>query len=115
MTERSYRVTLRGRFGTLTHGQRSELLAQQHLHDMFAAKYTPEGTFLYEPELVGFQFRFELVSNEPSPEDAELEVAMVAEELAARQFANKGIAGRIVQTTLVSMDTIKVRAQGRTA
>lgn len=113
MTDRSYRVTLRGRFGILTHDKRTELLEQQHLHDMFAAKFTPEGTFLYEPEMVGFQFRYELASNEPSPEDAELEVAMVAEMLATKALSTRGVSGRIIQTTLVSMDHVKVRPQGQ--
>lgn len=115
MTERSYRVTVRGRFGALDDGQRTELLAQQHLHDMFAAKFTAEGVFLYERELVGFQFRYELTSSEVTAEDAELEVAMIAEELTARHLSARGINGRIVQVALANLADVKIRQQRQKA
>lgn len=111
MTERSYRVIVRGRFDGLDDVQRADLLAQQHRHDMFSAKFTADGVFLYERELVGFQFRYQVSSSEPSPDDAELEVAMVAEELTARQLMSRGIKGRIVQVTLTNMGDVKVRPQ----
>lgn len=111
MTERSYRVTVRGRFAALDEVQRADLLAQQHHHDMFSAKFTANGVFLYERELVGFQFRYLLCSSEPSPDDAELEVAMVAEQLTAGQLLSRGIKGRMVQLTLTNVDDVKVRPQ----
>lgn len=109
MTERKFRVTVRGRFGVLDGGQRAELLARQHDHGMFSARFTPEGVFLYERELVNFQCRYELTSNEPSPADAEVDVAMAAEELTADALLSRGLTGRTLNVALTSMDNIKTR------
>lgn len=115
MTERLFRVTVRGRFGKLDGGQRTELLAQQHDHGMFSARFTPEGVFLYERELVNFQFRYELASDEPSPADAEVEVAMVAEELTAGALLARGLAGRILKVVLTGMGNVKTRQPAETS
>lgn len=95
-------------------GKRANLLAQQHRHNMLAVKFTDDGVFLYElramsyeRELVGFQFRHELSSIEATAEDAELKVAMVAEELTARHPLSRGI----VQVTLASTADVQRRQQ----
>lgn len=38
--DRTYRITVRGRFDALDEQQRSRLLKEQHDHDMFAAQYS---------------------------------------------------------------------------
>ncbi|WP_198587371.1 DUF6204 family protein, partial [Brevibacterium epidermidis] len=67
----NYRTTVRGRFADLDDDQRHRLRAAQSEHDMFSARFIPEGTFLYTPELVFFQHRFLIEVDETDPDDAE--------------------------------------------
>lgn len=110
---RTYRATVRGRFEELGEAQRQALRAAQSAHGMFAARFTAEGVFLYGPELVGYQFRYEIAVDEESPADAELMAGMRAEEQAARDLGERGLRGRIVQVSTVSVDDMKVRTGAR--
>ncbi|WP_327066148.1 DUF6204 family protein [Kitasatospora sp. NBC_01250] len=59
MTERTFRVTVRGSFATLSAEQRAELAAQADRHSMLFATFTTEGNLSYElaPRDV-FSFRY---------------------------------------------------------
>jgi hypothetical protein len=106
---RTYRVTVRGRFENLSADQRRRLRDEQGDHDMFAAQFTPEGKFLYAPELVGYEFRYLLSVEEASPEDADLVARLEAEEMAAAGIRDRGMQGRIVATSLVCLEDMKIR------
>ncbi|SIO84207.1 DUF6204 family protein [Nocardiopsis sp. JB363] len=107
--ERTYRVTVRGRFTDLTSQQRTRLLAEQSDHGLFSATFSREGTFLYGPELAGYQFRSEVVIDEPDPVDAETLARMQAEDHATTDLENRGFQGRIVDVSAVCMNDIRVR------
>ncbi|GAB2476018.1 hypothetical protein GCM10027063_16080 [Promicromonospora xylanilytica] len=106
---RTYRITVRGRFENLGATQRARLLDEQEAHDRFASRFTREGTFLYTPELVGYQFRFLLGVHEESPEDADLVAALEAEELAEAGMRERGLQGRILDVGLVCVEDLKMR------
>lgn len=107
--KRTYRMTVRGRFTALTPQQRARLLAEQNDHGMFNARFSPEGTFLYGPELAGYQFRYEFVVDEPDPDEAELLARMQAEDQAAADLEDRGFQGRIVDVSAVCMNDMRIR------
>lgn len=110
---RTYRVTVRGRFENLTAPQRERLLEEQEAHDVFASRFTPEGTFLYTPQLIGYQFRYLLDVEEDSPEDADLAARLEAQELAEAGLRERGLQGRIVDISLTCLDDVKIRKSRR--
>lgn len=110
---RTYRVSVLGRFESLTDAQREQLLADQEAHGMFAARFTPEGTFLYTPPLVGYQFRYLLDIHENSPEDADIAAQLEAQELAEAGIRARGLQGRVVDIHLTCVDDIKIRRRTR--
>ncbi|WP_206795466.1 DUF6204 family protein [Amycolatopsis sp. MtRt-6] len=106
---RTYRVTVRGRFENLRDSQRQRLRAEQDAHGMFASRFTPEGTFLYAPELVGYQFRYLLEVHEDTPDDADLAAQLEAGELAEAGLRQRGLEGRIVDVSFTCVDDMKIR------
>lgn len=64
MTTRVHRVVVRGHFDELTDEQRASLLAEVDDHDIFKAAYTEWGTFTYEKNLVWFNLRYEVRTDE---------------------------------------------------
>lgn len=60
MTVHIYRVTVRGHFADLDDDQRAALLAEADEHTVFRSAFTKDGTFTYEPNLVAFNFRYEV-------------------------------------------------------
>jgi hypothetical protein len=55
-----HRVVVRGHFADLTAEQRAALLAEADQHSFHQVAYTEWGTFIYEPNLVAFNFRYEV-------------------------------------------------------
>lgn len=106
---RTYRVTVRGRFEDLSVPQRERLREQQEAHGMFASRFTPEGTFLYTPELVGYQFRYQLDIQEDNPEDADLAARLEAQGLAEAGMRERGLQGRIIDINPTCLDDVKIR------
>lgn len=107
--EYTYRMTVWGRFTALTSDQRTQLLAEQNEHGMFSAHFSPEGTFLYGPELVSYQFRYEVLVDESSPDDAEMLARMQVEESATADVENRGYQGRIVDISAVCVNDMRFR------
>lgn len=107
--ERTYRLIVWGRFERLTASQRAELLADQESHGMFSARFTPGGTFLYGPELVGFQFRYEIRAIEPTAQDAEMLARMQAEDAAIADLEARGLQGRIVDISATCVEDMRFR------
>lgn len=105
----SFRITVRGRFSDLDEHQCEDLRTHQAEHDMFAARFTPEGTFLYTHELVNYQHRFFITADEVNPDDAELEARVRAEELAGADLVGRGLWGRTVDVSAVCIENLKIR------
>lgn len=108
----TYRATVRGRFHGLGAEMRDALLARQSEHGMFAARYTAEGTFLYGPELVGYQFRYLLCVDEPRP-DADVLARWEAQSRATEDLRARGLDGRIVDVGLVCVEDVRTRDRAR--
>lgn len=60
MSERVYRVTVRGRFRDLSPQARAYLEREQAAHDIFVSAYTAEGTLTYDPRISFFNLRYEV-------------------------------------------------------
>ena len=66
---RPYRVTVRGQFDGPTDEQRRRLLADADAHDTVASgRFTEDGTVTYQPDLVGFTFRYIVQAAGPAGE-----------------------------------------------
>lgn len=111
--ERNYRVTVRGRFRDLDAAQQERLRSEQADHDVFNSRFSPEGTFLYQPELINFQFRYALTITGESPGDAEVLAQAQAEESAQWALHDRGLGAELLKTTVVSMDDMKIRKRTR--
>ena len=109
----NFRITARGRFADLDDEQRRRLRAAQSEHDMFAARFTPEGTFLYTPELVFFQHRFLIDVDESDPDDAEVLAKLRGEELATTDLGRRGFVGTVTEVSAVCVEDIKTRSGRR--
>jgi len=57
---RIHRVVVRGQFSDLTTDQKTALLDEADDHSIFKSSFTDWGTFTYEPNLVAFNFRYEV-------------------------------------------------------
>jgi hypothetical protein len=82
MSERTFRVTVRGAFDALTEAQRAELLARAAEHDLLDAKFLPEGHLSYDLAMRPFfTFRFLETGQEEADIAAACERARTAAEL----------------------------------
>lgn len=109
----NFRITVRGRFSGLDEEQRRSLRAAQDDHDMLSASFSPEGTFLYTPELVNYQHRYLVTCDEAGRDDAETLASIRAEELSAADLASRGLGGRTMSVSAVCVEGIKVRPRAR--
>jgi len=57
---RVYRVTVRGKFGSLDDATHAYLAREQPEHDIFKSAYTAEGTFTYDERIQFFNLRYEI-------------------------------------------------------
>ena len=57
---RVYRVTVRGKFGSLDEATHAYLAREQPEHDIFKSAYTAEGTFTYDERIQFFNLRYEI-------------------------------------------------------
>ncbi|MDT3441668.1 MULTISPECIES: DUF6204 family protein [unclassified Pseudofrankia] len=67
MSGRTFRVTVRGMFDSLSEAQRAELLAKAADHDLFLAAFTPEGNLTYDLDARPF-FAFRYLDARPAGE-----------------------------------------------
>jgi hypothetical protein len=88
MSDRTFRITVRGVFDALSEEQRAELLARASEHDVLGAAFAPEGHLSYDLAMrPAFTFRF-LDSGEAA-EDI-LAATARAEAAAATWLAERG-------------------------
>ena len=98
-----HRVVVRGQFAELDHDQRAALLAEVDEHTIFKAAFTEAGTFTYEPNLVNFQFRYEVRSSPGDDVPTPLEVGL---DKARAQMAAWGFETKHVRGTATDMATM---------
>lgn len=87
-----HRVVVRGHFADLTAEQRAALLAEADDHSFHRVAYTEWGTFIYEPNLVAFNFRYEVrIDDEadPPPDPIAVGVAKATASLAEWGLGHK--------------------------
>ena len=107
MAQRTYRVTVRGRFDGLDDATRARLRSEAAEHDVLVARFTDGGTLTYDERLDAFQHRVVVrVDEEPGEED----VARTAGELAALEYLETaGLAHGRLRSTATCVDDMKVR------
>jgi hypothetical protein len=107
MAQRTYRVTVRGRFDGLDDGTRERLRREAAQHDMLTVRFTDEGTLTYDQRIDAFQHRVVVrVDDGPGEED----VARTAAELAAVEYLEgAGLGFGPLRSTATCVDDVKVR------
>jgi Family of unknown function (DUF6204) len=107
MADRTYRVTVRGRFDGLDDPTRARLRGEAAEHDVLVATFTDEGTLTYDQRLDAFQHRLVVRVEEGTGEE---DVARTAGELAATEYLEAaGLGYRNLRSTATCMDDVKVR------
>jgi hypothetical protein len=98
--QRLMRVTVRGRFGELSHEARAYLRSNQDQHDVSRASYTIEGTLTYDSLIDFFSLRYEIRLDERDPDHFAAERAISEAELFLRTM---GFTYRDLKTTVMDM------------
>ncbi len=107
MSSRVYRLIVRGVFDGLDDSQRADLRARAADHDLFAARFTEEGTLSYDHALEAFSHRVVVrVDRGPGEEDD----AHAAGQLSAiERLDAAGLGYRRLRSTVTCMDDVKVK------
>lgn len=98
-----HRVVVRGHFADLTPDQRAALLAEVADHEIFKAAYTEWGTFSYEPNLVAFQFRYEVRTDPDADRAGGADPAATGLARATAQLAEWGIGAKHLRVSATDM------------
>jgi hypothetical protein len=107
MAQRTYRVTVRGRFDGLDDRTRARLQGEAAEHDVLVARFADEGTLTYDQRLDAFQHRVVVRVDEGTDEE---DVARTAGELAAVEYLEAaGLGYRRLRSTATCVDDVKVR------
>jgi hypothetical protein len=107
MAERTYRVTVRGRFDGLDDATRARLRSEAAEHDVIVARFVDEGTLTYDQRLDAFQHRVVVRVDEGAGEE---DVALTAGELAAVEYLEAaGLGYRSLRSSATCVDDVKVR------
>ncbi len=109
MATHIHRVTVRGRFTGLTDAQRAALCAVADDHEALTARFTPDGTLVYDRSLDFFSVRVEV--RERTDDDAGGDEVTARAEAAGREraqhlLADLGVTGRLLRTTSTDMASI---------
>lgn len=106
MSDRSYRVIVRGTFAGLDEAQRAALIETAAEHDLLSAQLTDEGTLIYE--LPPRTFTFRCVVRQPADADDDSAVQRACDRAAAA-LADRGIRHSALRGTATSLDDMKIR------
>ena len=114
MSERTFRVTIRGSFDALTDDQRAALLAEAAEHDMLNAAFTPEGRLTYDLAMRPF-FTFRYLEHGEREEDivaaGERAQEKAEEWLAEHGYAYKGLKASAEDMALMPLAKRQRKAQ----
>ena len=105
MSDRTFRVLVRGRFTEVPPARRTELLAEADKHDALFAEFTGEGTLTYDRSLTAFSVRCVIHA-------AEERDAIAAGERRAEELVT-GTTHELRRTTATCMEDIKMRRRNR--
>src|SRR3954464_15046025 len=106
MAQRTYRVTVRGRFDGLDDRTRDRLRREAAEHDVLVARFADEGTLTYDQRLDAFQHRVVVRVDEGADEE---DVALTAGELpAVEHLEAAGLGCRRLWSTATCVDDVKV-------
>ena len=104
MAVKVHRVVVRGQFDALTPEQRTDLLAEADEHDFHQVAYTEWGTFIYERNLVAFNFRYEVrVDDEADPPVDPIAVGMAK---ATASMAEWGLGAKHLRASATDMSQV---------
>ncbi|WP_371476726.1 DUF6204 family protein [Kitasatospora sp. NBC_00315] len=110
MSERTYRVIVRGVFADLDETRRADLLATADQHDILNAAFTEEGTLIYDRSLRTFSFR--CVVRQPGDGDEETALGHACDR-ATTVLAGRGIGHGPLRGSATSLDDMKIRRPRR--
>ena len=91
MVTRTYRILVGGEFADLDAGQREALLAS--LGEV-RLQFSETGNLWYDRSLYAFTYRFQIVIEAETPEDADVAAELLAEERATADLTARGLAWR---------------------
>jgi hypothetical protein len=107
MAQRTYRVTVRGRFAGLDDATRDRLRREAAEHDVLVARFADEGTLTYDQRIDAFQHRVVVRVDEGAGEE---DVARTAGELAAIAYLEAaGLGFGPLRSSATCVDDVKVR------
>ncbi|MFF4848139.1 DUF6204 family protein [Streptomyces sp. NPDC001194] len=109
MSDRTYRVTVRGVFADLDDTLRAGLLAAADEHDILRAAFTDDGTLIYDRELRAFSFR--CVVRQAADLDDGAAGGAGCDRAAA--LAERGIGHDVLRAQVTSVDDMKIRRPRR--
>lgn len=101
MSDRTFRVLVRGRFTEVPESRRGRLLADVDRHDALLAEFTEAGTLTYDRSRTAFSVRCVVRTEE------ERDAVATAQALASTMVA--GTTHELRTTTATCMEDIKVR------
>jgi hypothetical protein len=114
VSDRTYRVIVRGRFTDLDEAQRTALIAAADDHDVLSAAFTDDGTLIYDRSLTTFTFRCAVrLPPAASPSAEESAASQLACDRAAAALAAQGLPHGTLRAQATCMDDIKVRPARR--
>ncbi len=93
---KTYRVTVRGRFGTLIDSARAHLERHVADHDIFESAYSAEGTFTYDGRIDFFNLRYEVKVDGDSESAGERGRVEAESFLATMGFSHRGLKVTVV-------------------
>ncbi len=106
MSERIYRVTVRGQFRDLSDQARRYLEREQAAHDIFVSAYTREGTLTYDARISFFNLRYEVRLDDASNvAPADIGRAEAEEFLRTMGFGHSELKVKVADATAMWSDT----------
>jgi hypothetical protein len=111
MSERTYRVIVRGSFAGLDEARRTDLLAKVDEHDIYSTAFTEEGTLTYDRTLHAFSLRFQVRQPAEAADDDALRTGVARAEA---YLDRRAITHSALRATATSVDDMKInRPKGR--
>lgn len=111
MESRTYRVMVGGQFAGLNDQLREALLGS--LGDV-RLQFSEAGNLWYDRSLYAFTYRFQIEVDAQTPEDADVEAQLLAEERAIADLTSRGLSWRNLRITgSTCLDDMRVHRPSR--